>query len=274
MYKDLTKTEQKIADYILNNKDKIVKMSVNEVARATGSSAASVVRFCKKIEYQGFQDFKIELIRNLRDLENNDDIKIYDDISVEDSIENIMQKLSYDNRKVIKNTIDLLSVEELEKTVDAAENADRIYIFGIGASGLVAMDLQYKLMRVKKTVIYYPDTHAQLSSAANMDSNDLAIAISYSGESLEVYNALNTAKKRGAITIAITKYGENPLNKMADIKLQVAGSEKNLRLGAITSRIAQLTAVDILFVAYAKNDFDKINEYLKNTRESVEAFKI
>jgi DNA-binding MurR/RpiR family transcriptional regulator len=129
-------------------------------------------------------------------------------------------------------------------------------------------------MRVKKTVIYYSDTHAQLSSAANIESDDLAIAISYSGQTIEVYEALKTAKSRGAETIAISRYGENPLNEIADIKLQVAGSEKNLRLGAITSRIAQLTAVDILFVAFAKNDFSKITDYLKNTRESVEQFKI
>ena len=274
MFNDFTATEEKIADYILNNREKVIQLSVKELAEAADSSTASVVRFCKKINYQGYQDFKIALIKDLQESENSEKIKVYDDIAVDDQIEEIMEKIAHDNYKVIQNTINLLSVKEIEKAVKAIENANNIYIFGIGASGLVAKDLQYKLMRIKKTVIYYEDTHAQLSSAANIESSDLAVAISYSGQTIEVYEALKTAKARGAETIAISKYGENPLNDIADIKLQVAGSEKNLRLGAITSRIAQLTAVDILFVAFAKNDFSKISDYLKNTRESVEQFKI
>lgn len=274
MFNDFTTTEEKIANYILQNKESVTKLSVKELAQAADSSAASVVRFCKKLNYQGYQDFKISLIKDIQDFENQNKTKIYEDIAVDDEIEEIMEKLAHDNINVIENTINLLSVEQLKKAVAAVEKADNIYIFGIGASGLVAKDLEYKLMRIKKTVIYYSDTHAQLSSAANMESTDLAIAISYSGQSLEVYEALKTAKKRGAETIAISKYGNNPLNELANIKLQVAGSEKNLRLGAITSRIAQLTAVDILFVAFAKKDFSKISDYLKNTRESVEHFKI
>ncbi|TDX45129.1 RpiR family transcriptional regulator [Halanaerobium congolense] len=274
MFNDFTTTEEKIANYILDHKMEISNLSVKELAQAADSSPASVVRFCKKLKYEGYQDFKISLIKDIQDYDNQSRTKIYDDIAVDDEIEEIMDKLAYDNIKVIENTIKLLSVDELKRAVAAVEKADNIYIFGIGASGLVAKDLEYKLMRIKKTVIYYSDTHAQLSSAANMENTDLAIAISYSGQSLEVYEALKTAKKRGAETIAISKYGDNPLNRIADIKLQVAGSEKNLRLGAITSRIAQLTAVDILFVAFAKNDFSKISNYLKNTRESVEQFKI
>lgn len=274
MFSDFTATEEKIANFILNNKEKAAQLSVKELAQAAGSSPASVVRFCKKINYEGYQDFKISLIKDLQESENREKIKVYDDIAVDDKIEEIMEKIAHDNNNVIKNTINLLSVSEIEKAVKEFEKADNIYIFGIGASGLVAKDLQYKLMRIKKTVIYYEDTHAQLASAANIESSDLAIAISYSGKTVEVYEALKTAQNRGAKTISISKYGNNPLNEIADIKIQVAGSEKNLRLGAITSRIAQLTAVDILFVSFARNDFSKISEYLKNTRESVEQFKI
>ncbi|AZO93803.1 MurR/RpiR family transcriptional regulator [Halocella sp. SP3-1] len=271
---DLTRAEKKVAEYILENQTKIADLSVQELATEAATSPASVVRFCKKINFSGYQDFKIALIKDLRDPTNQQKIKVYDDISVGDSVEVIMKKLSHDNIKVIKDTIYLLDIKAIKKAVKAIEQAERICIFGIGASGLVARDLQYKLMRVKKTVIYYADTHAQLASAANIEKGDLAVAISYSGETTEIYKALKTAKKSEATCISITKYGENSLKKISDIALQVAGSEKNLRLGAITSRIAQLTAVDILFVAYAKNNFSSISDYLKTTRESVVEFKM
>ncbi|SFL71562.1 MurR/RpiR family transcriptional regulator [Halanaerobium salsuginis] len=274
IYADLTATEKKIADYILANSQEAAELAVTELAQASQSSPASVVRFCKKIDYQGFQDFKFALVKNLSELDSADQQQIYDDIAVEDSLTEIMDKLAHDNIRVIENTVELLSAAELEAAVNALQTAENVYIFGIGASGLVAKDLQHKLMRVKKTVIYYSDTHAQLASAANIEAGDLAIAISYSGQSREVYKALTTAQKRGAQTISITKYSANPLAKISQIKLQVAGSEKNLRLGAITSRIAQLTAVDILFVAYARKNFAQITEYLKNTRDSVEEFKL
>lgn len=274
IFTDLTRAEKKVAAYILKNRAVIAELSVQELAARAATSPASVVRFCKKINFSGFQDFKIALIKDLRDPTNQQEIKVYDDISVDDSVEVIIKKLSHDNIKVIKNTINLLDIKAIKRAVKAIEKAERIYIFGIGASGLVARDLQYKLMRVKKTVIYYTDTHAQLASAANIEKGDLAVAISYSGETVEIYKALETAKKRGAVSISISKYGKNSLNKNSDIALQVAGSEKNLRLGAITSRIAQLTAVDILFVAYAKNNFSSISDYLKNTRESVVEFKL
>jgi len=183
MFNDFTNTEEKIANYILQNKENVTKLSVKELAQAADSSPASVVRFCKKLNYKGYHDFKISLIKDIQDFENQNKTKIYDDISVNDEIEEIMEKLAHDNINVIENTINLLSIDQLKKAVAAIENADNIYIFGIGASGLVAKDLEYKLMRIKKTVIYYSDTHAQLSSAANMESTDLAIAISYSGQS-------------------------------------------------------------------------------------------
>ncbi|MFP4199761.1 MAG: MurR/RpiR family transcriptional regulator [Halanaerobium sp.] len=148
------------------------------------------------VNYQGYQDFKIALIKDLQESGGRENTKIYDDIAVDDKIDVIMEKIAHDNNKVIKNTINLLSITEIEKAVTAIENANNIYIFGIGASGLVAMDLQYKLMRVKKTVIYYADTHAQLASAANIENTDLAIAVSYSGQTVEVYEALKTAKKQ------------------------------------------------------------------------------
>ena len=103
----------------------------------------------------------------------------------------------------------------------------------------------------------------QLSTAAHIETEDVAIAISYAGKTKEVYSALSKAKEKGAKCISITKYGSNPISSIADIKLQVPSIEKDLRVGAISSRIAQLTLIDILFIGVAKDNFGQIDRSLR-----------
>src|SRR5690606_12795599 len=122
----------------------------------------------------------------------------------------------------------------------------------VGSSLLVAADFQYKLARINMPVILHMDHHLQLVSATNMGKDDVAIGISHSGKTNETYKALETAKKRKAKTISITKFGYNPISNISDIKIYTTEVEKHLRMGAIASRIAQLTVVDILFINIVK----------------------
>ncbi|MBB6217362.1 DNA-binding MurR/RpiR family transcriptional regulator [Anaerosolibacter carboniphilus] len=270
---EYTQSEVKLANYILEHTHDIYNLSVQSLADLSQTSPASVVRFCQKIGYEGFQEFKIALVKDISQSQNNDEI-IYEDITIHDSVREIMQKISQENTIAIENTLKLMDETEIERAIEAIANGRDIYIYGVGASGLVAMDFQYKLMRIKKKVSMYLDSHTQLASSVHIGKEDVAIGISYSGKTLETYKAMEMARKKGAITIAITKYGKNPLSEIADINIQVAGMENNIRVGAIASRIAQLTAIDVLFVGVAKKDFALVSEYIQNTRKIVEDLKL
>lgn len=269
----LTKSEGKIANYVLSNPEKVYNLSTYDLAKFSGTSPSSVVRFCQRIGFNGFQEFKIELIKNTADLENNKKI-VYEDVTVDDTIEEVMNKITLENITSIEKTQKLLDSREMERAIKALERAENIYIFGVGASGIVAMDFQYKLMRINRNAIFYLDSHTQMASAVHISKDDIAIGISYSGETLEVLKSMAKAKEEGATTISITKYGENPVSNVSDIKLFVGNIEKNLRLGAISSRIAQLTVVDMLFVGIARKDFNLVSEHLRKTRMIVDDFKV
>lgn len=269
----LTKSEGKIANYVLSNPEKVYNLSTYDLAKFSGTSPSSVVRFCQRIGFNGFQEFKIELIKNTADLENNKKI-VYEDVTVDDTIEEVMNKITLENMTSIEKTQKLLDSREMERAIKALERAENIYIFGVGASGIVAMDFQYKLMRINRNAIFYLDSHTQMASAVHISKDDIAIGISYSGETLEVLKSMAKAKEEGATTISITKYGENPVSNVSDIKLFVGNIEKNLRLGAISSRIAQLTVVDMLFVGIARKDFNLVSEHLRKTRMIVDDFKV
>ena len=133
-------------------------------------------------------------------------------------------------------------------------------------------DFQYKLSRIKRIAIYQKDSHTQLISAVNIEPNDIAICISYSGETKEVNLALKKAKELGAKTIGITKFN-NTLSKIVDISLHVPSEEKEIRVGAITSRISALVITDLLYLGVAKNNLNKTEEYILKTREFVKKIK-
>lgn len=269
----LTKSERKIANYVLSNPEKVYNLSTYDLAKFSNTSPSSVVRFCQRIGFNGFQEFKIELIKHTADLENNKKI-VYEDVTVDDTIEEVMDKITLENISSIEKTKKLLDSEEMEKAIEALEKAENIYIFGVGASGIVAMDFQYKLMRINRNAIFYLDSHTQMASAVHISKKDIAVGISYSGETLEVLKSMAKAKEEGATTISITKYGKNPISNLSDIRLFVGNIEKNLRLGAISSRIAQLTVIDMLFVGIARKDFSLVSEHLKKTRMIVDDFKV
>ncbi|KUO77077.1 MAG: hypothetical protein APF77_23580 [Clostridia bacterium BRH_c25] len=272
-YEHFTNSEKKIAQHLLSKSSDIYNYNINEMANECNTSTSSIVRFCHKLGFEKFQDFKTNLILSVSNVDSNKKI-IYEDISLDDSIDEIVEKIIMINLKTINNTKALLNTEQLENAIRVLDKADTIYLFGVGVSGLVAMDFQYKLLRINKRAFMYLDSHSQLTSSINIGANDVAVGISHSGKTYEIFKAMEMAKLKGATTISITKFGVNPISKDADIKLYVADIEKNLRVGAIASRIAQLTLIDILLMGLTKNNYEKITQRLKESSLIVSNFKM
>lgn len=274
IFNELTASEKKIANYIFNNSESVSKLSTGELAELSKTSAASITRFARKLGFNSFQELKIDIAKSVAINVSSGDENVYEAVSVNDSTREIIRKIALENINAIEETVSVLDEESISQAIKAISKAEKIYIYGVGESGLVGLDLQYKLMRINKQANMFLDSHSQLASAIYIKKDDVAIGISHSGRTLEVYKALETAKKQGAITISITKYGKQPVSNVADINLYTASVEKNLRTGAIASRIAQLTVVDIVFIGVAKNNFGEITKYLQRTREIVEDFKL
>jgi len=273
VYQELTPTEQKIANYVLEHGDEVSVLSVAELGELVKVSPPSIVRFAKKLGYAGYQEMKLGLAKDAA-LQYKQEDKVYEAVSIHDSTKEIIYKIGNQNINAIEETMSVLDEAEIAQAIDVMTKANYINIYGVGASGLVGLDLQYKLMRINKKSSMYMDSHTQLASSIHMGKGDVAIGISHSGRTTEVYKAIETAKNRGATTISITKYGKNPLSDLAGINLFTASVEKNLRTGAIASRIAQLTIIDILFIGIARNNFSEISKYIQTTRQIVEDFKL
>lgn len=258
--------ELNVAHYILKNPDEIITLSVSELAERSESSQAAIIRMCKHLGLEGFKELKLRIAGDLQsDLQNG--TEEYAELKPNDDVPTYMKIITENNIQSLRDTLNLLDTESVKSAVEAIYRANRIDFYGVGASQLIAQDAQQKFMRISKHTTAYNDTHLQLTSAVTLTSQDVAVGISYSGETSQTLTAMEYAKKTGATLIAVTRYGTSPLNQLADISLTISSKESDIRSAATSSRIAQLNVIDILFTAVAAKNYEQSKFYLKRSRD-------
>ncbi|MGM8212526.1 MurR/RpiR family transcriptional regulator [Virgibacillus sp. W0430] len=261
--------ERNAAHYILNNPDKVVRLSVKELAEKSASSQAAIIRLCKNIGVSGFQELKIRIAGDLQANELHD--YSYIEILPDDDTKTLITNISRKNIQSIRETLQILDYKHVEKAIEAMHQATRIDFFGAAASQIIAQDAQQKFLRINKHCTAYEDAHLQLTSSVTLTENDVAIGISYSGETSHVLAAIENAKKENATTIGITCYGKSTLAELVDICLYISTTESDtIRSAATASRIAQLNIIDILFTGVASKNYDATVTYLNKTREALQ----
>lgn len=265
---ELPVSERKVAKYVSDNLDSMVGLSVEELALRSGSSQAAVVRFCKKVGCKGYRDFSIRLVGELAAAQRTNMRKsAYSEIRAGDKAGNVIAKVCHHNIQAIEDTLSLMEPDQVEMAADRLFHAQRIDLYAMAASNLVAQDAQQKFMRINKRVTAYSDPHLQLSSASTLTPSDVAIALSWSGETREVLEAAELAKLNGAFIIAITRFGKVSLASYADVHFGLSAPEMAIRSGAMSSRIAQMTMIDILFTCVVSHHYQETAPYLERTRQ-------
>lgn len=258
-------SEEKVANYILARWQEVLHLPITELAERIGVSEATIVRMCKKLGLRGFQELKIALAT-----EKIQPIKtVHQAVQEGDDLETILKKVFSANIRAMESTLNVISVKEIERAIDAILNARQLQIYGVGGSGPVALDAQHKFMKTGIPTVAYIDSHMMAMSASILEPQDVVIGISASGSSKDIVEALELAKNRGATTIGITHYAKTPLDRVLDIKLSVSSEETFYRTESTSARIAQLSIIDTLYIGVALKRLDKMIENLKLTREAI-----
>ncbi|QAY67004.1 MurR/RpiR family transcriptional regulator [Paenibacillus protaetiae] len=260
----LTPVERMVADFILDNLEEVPLLSVKELATQSKTSDASVLRFCKTMGYSGYRSFIVSISASLGSMDEEQKNQ-YTDIQPGDSLSTIITNISHNNSKSIEDTLSVIDREEIARAVEAIGACSRIAFFGVGASGLVGQDAEQKFLRINKICRAYTDSHSQLTAAALLGKEDVAVFISNSGSTSDILEALDISVKNGCKTIAITKHSKSELAQKSDIVLHISTPELTFRSGAMGSRIAMLTVVDILFAGVASAEYHHVKKYLAKT---------
>lgn len=262
---------RRLAEAIVANPAVVVEKTISELARQCDTSETSVVRFCRTLGLSGYSQLRIALATELgREGAQRGEATTHGaDIADDDDLATAVSKIGFSETICIQETAENLNIAELEKVVDAVDNASRIALYGVSSSGWSAADLQRKLVRIGRVAFEFGDAHDAMTSAALLGPGDVAIAFSHSGTTREAVEFLRLSNKQGATTVAITNDGDSPLAKTAGLTLTTVVRETTFRSGAMASRIAQLMLVDCVFVGVAQRRYDSTVEALRATYQAV-----
>jgi RpiR family transcriptional regulator, carbohydrate utilization regulator len=270
MYSQFTEKEKIVADYILNNPQNIIHSTINQVADDLFVADATVFRFCKRIGFNGFQSMKIALASEVVAPIKN----IHENIKEDDTEKEIAEKVFKANIRTLEETLHTFSESKFEDAIKLIMDARMVGFYGSGGSGIIAMDAHHKFLRTGIQTMAYTDSHFQIMSASQLTEKDVVVLISHSGSNKDIMDVLQVAKRNGTKTIGITNLAKSPLSHKVDIPLYTISQETDYRSEALSSRIAQLSIIDSLYVNIMAKRGKFGQESLQKMREAISLKKI
>lgn len=260
-----TESERLVAKYIVQNYKNIKLLNQDIISKNTFTSISTVTRMCKKIGFKGFKDFKIQLIEEISNLEKKEtsfDVKDIENLSDIKSIIQTINSISIDS---LKENIMLQDEKIIEKIIMLIENHEIIDLYGMGASYLVCLDMQYKFLRLGLQVNCFATTDLQYVNAKSSNEKHLSIIISYSGMTKEMIEISKILEDKMIETISITRYTENELIKHCKYNLYVTSKEELKRSAAVYSRISMLNLIDVIYYSFFNKHYNKFKKNIYET---------
>ena len=193
----LRKSEIKVAEFVLGNATQVIHMRIVDLAQEAQVSEPTIVRFCRAIGCNSFQEFKVRVAQEMAVSNNIGDFAIEED----DSVEDICNKIADTTIQRLKQTKAQLHSAQIANAALAISQANRVELYGFGASSAVAIDAQHKFFRLKVSTIAYSDPHMQAMSAVGLSNKDVVVAISQSGRTKDLLHSVQLAQQAGALEI-------------------------------------------------------------------------
>ena len=263
-YGALRRSEKKVADLVLTDPSSCMNFSIAELARQSDVSEPTVVRFCRAIGCNGYQEFKLKLAQSLGSGSRFAELKLDE----QDTTSDMAHKVFNSTVRELLNVRDLLNTDSLHEAIDILSKAKRIEFYGFGASGAVAEDARHKFIRLQPSTTACADPHIQLISASTMTQNDVVVAISQSGRSKELLQSVRLARKHNATVIGICP-DNTPLARLCSLPMAIAAEENTELFTPLTSRIAHLVVIDVLATGVAIQKEPDLSRQLKNIKRGL-----
>ncbi|CAI0887338.1 MurR/RpiR family transcriptional regulator [Serratia fonticola] len=269
IYPTLAQNDRKLADFLLDNAEQARHLSSQKLAQLAGVSQSSVVKFAQKLGYKGFPALKLALGEVLAQPQVAPVVTVHNHILSSDPLKTVGEKLLLEKQAALRATLDINSEQRLLTALEMLRAARRVILVGIGASGLVAKDLSFKLLKIGVMAVAEADMYVQLATIKALSREDLLLAISFSGERREINLAAEEARIAGAKVLALTSFSPNGLQQRADHCLYTIAQEPNIRSAAISSSTAQFALTDLLFMALLQHKLDHTHDRIHHSEQLV-----
>ncbi len=261
----LSNTEQRIIEWMMTKGNLKPRTSIKEVAEELSVSEPLLVKVSKKLGYSGFREIRKALLSYF-------DVLPFDkeqELSEKDNVENIIEKVFNNSVQALKEAQSIVDAKIISKAAEWIFHANRIVILGVGGSAIVGQDFEHKLLRIGIHSHTYSDHHLMVMVASQLKENDVVIAISQSGNTAEICNAILVAKKNKAKIICITNNHQSELAEISDLSIFSPAKNGPLLGQNAAARIIQLTLLDTLFIAIVVLDHEKSKVHLERSIDVV-----
>lgn len=248
-YKTFTKQEKKLADFLLKNINEASLLTISELSKKSGVSCSTINRFAITLGYKGFKEFIRDMYHEANSLPVQENVyEINHENPLNMDIDTVIKVVCNLNIESIRNSLMMIEETKVLKAIEAIHKAPRVVVYALSGSVAPALDLKFKFQRLGINCEVYDNPHSLILSATTLKSKDVVIALSYTGETKEILDALKYVKENGAKIIGITMVGNNSLSKICDICIEHSSVDKGLRTYSTRSRVVQENIIDILYI--------------------------
>ena len=248
-YKTFTKQEKKLADFLLKNINEASVLTISELSKESGVSCSTINRFAITLGYKGFKEFIRDMYHEANSLPVQENVyEINHENPLNMDIDTVIKVVCNLNIESIRNSLMMLEETKVLKAIEAIHKAPRVVVYALSGSVAPALDLKFKFQRLGINCEVYDNPHSLILSATTLKSKDVVMALSYTGETKEILDALKYVKENGAKIIGITMVGNNSLSKICDICIEHSSVDKGLRTYSTRSRVVQENIIDILYI--------------------------
>lgn len=263
------RSEQKVGNYVLKNPNEVIHMRIVDLATEAHVSEPTVVRFCRALGCDGFQDFKLRLAQILATDGSFTQFSMNDG----DTVAEFSRSIFDSTIGVLLQVRDKMDTTYLQEAIQLLTSANRVEFYGFGASGAVAVDAQHKFFRLQMSTAAYSDPHMQNMSAVTLTAGDVVVAISQTGRTKALMQSVQLAKEAGASVIGLCPSG-SPLADMVTLPLYMDVPEDTEIYTPMSSRIVHLVVIDVLAVGVAKMRGPKLMEHLQAVKRSLQGLRL
>ena len=246
----MSATERAVSDYLLTHQGEAMGLSIHQLAEKTFASPSTIIRMCQRIGFAGYKEFRQAVTCEVAVRRFSQAGQSPREISPSDTMEDIVEKVTHKNILSLEDSKNLLDAETLNACVELLQNARTVLLFGQGASLYAARDAYLKFLRLNKPCVINDDWPSQLLQAKNSSPQDVAIVVSFSGETAEVIQSMRALRENGTPIVAITRCTPSPVADLADYRLYTTDDTATLHDGTSSSRISQLNVFDVLYTAF------------------------
>ncbi len=264
----LRKSEIKVADFVLSEPEQVMHMRIVDLAQEAQVSEPTIVRFCRAIGCNGFQEFKVRIAQETAVANNLGQFAIAED----DSIDDICTKIADTTIQRLYQVKSQLLPAQVAEAAQAMSSAMRVEFYGFGASGAVATDAQHKFFRLQVATAAYSDPHMQSMSAVTLGDKDVVVAISQSGRTLDLMHSIKLAQQHGAVVVSLAPQN-TPVSNAADLPIHINIEEDTDQFTPMTSRIAHLMVIDMLAVAVTQRRGPDFANHLNAIKQSIRSLR-